>query len=154
MTLRDMRLVKPYVRGSKTILTSWTSFSSLRGQISTLVITCTKRTCDLGLRLKHISISIAHLVCRKWMFSVCNGIHGPYLSKNAHGRPVNLNTEWQIELIGRKFIPALRRKRGVDMDTVIYQQVEANSLSAVDGDKLVILFFLSPKKDFGIVPLL
>jgi len=80
------------------------------------------------------------------MFSVCNGIHGPYLSKNAHGRPVNLNTEWQIELIGRKFIPALRRKRGVDMDTVIYQQVEANSLSAVDGDKLVFFFFVAQKR--------
>lgn len=51
-----------------------------------------------------------------------NGIIGPYWFEDADGRPVTVNTERYIELMKRKFIPALRRKRGVDMDTVIYQQ--------------------------------
>ena len=31
--------------------------------------------------------------------------------------PVTVNTEWYIELLRRKFVPALRWKRGLDMDT-------------------------------------
>ena len=35
---------------------------------------------------------------------------------------MTVNTDRYIALMRTKFIPALRRKRGVDMDTVIYQQ--------------------------------
>ena len=51
-----------------------------------------------------------------------NGIIGPYWFEDDNGRPVTVNTERYVEIMRRKFIPALRRKRGVDMNTVIYQQ--------------------------------
>ena len=51
-----------------------------------------------------------------------NGIIGPYWSEDDNGRPVTVNTERYVEMMRRKFIPALRRKCGVDMNTVIYQQ--------------------------------
>jgi len=47
------------------------------------------------------------------------------LHQNVDGLPVTVNTERYIEQIRRKLIPALRRDREVDMDTVIHQQDEA-----------------------------
>jgi len=38
------------------------------------------------------------------------------------GRPVTVNIERHITLLKRKFILALKRKRGVVMDSVICQQ--------------------------------
>ncbi len=49
-----------------------------------------------------------------------NDIIGLYWFEDADARPVTVNTERYIELMRRKFIPALRRKQGVDTDTVIY----------------------------------
>ena len=48
-------------------------------------------------------------------------IIGPYFFEDERGRPVTINTERYVEM-RKKFIPALRRKQGVDMNTVIYQQ--------------------------------
>ena len=50
------------------------------------------------------------------------GIIGPYWFEDENGCPVTVNTKWYIEMMQRKFIPALRRKYGVDMNTVIYHQ--------------------------------
>ena len=50
------------------------------------------------------------------------GIIGPYWFEDDDRRPVTVNTERYVELMRRKFIPALRTKQGVDMNTVIYQQ--------------------------------
>ena len=52
----------------------------------------------------------------------CNGIIRPYWFEDDNGRPVTVNIERYVEMIQRKFIPALRRKHGIDMNTVIYQQ--------------------------------
>ncbi|KAK8384451.1 hypothetical protein O3P69_009331 [Scylla paramamosain] len=54
-----------------------------------------------------------------------NGIIGPYWFEDADARPVTVKTDRYIEVIRRKFTPALRRKRGVDRDIMIYQQDEA-----------------------------
>jgi len=51
-----------------------------------------------------------------------NGIIGPYWFEDADGHSVTVNTEAYVELMKRKFIPELRGERGVDMDTVTYQQ--------------------------------
>ena len=51
-----------------------------------------------------------------------SGIIGPYWFEDERRRPVTINTERYVEMMMRKFIPALRRKQGVDMNTVIYQQ--------------------------------
>jgi len=47
-----------------------------------------------------------------------NGVIGPYWFYDVDGRPVTVNTERYIELMGRKFTQALKRKRGVDMGSV------------------------------------
>jgi len=59
-----------------------------------------------------------------WRMLARNGIIRPYWFKHADGRPVTVNTEWYIELMRGKFIPALRWKRAVDMDTVIYPRMD------------------------------
>lgn len=51
-----------------------------------------------------------------------NGIIGPYFFEDENENRVTVNTDRYIALMRSKFIPALRRKRGVDMNTVIYQQ--------------------------------
>ena len=51
-----------------------------------------------------------------------SGIIRPYWFEDERRRPVTINTERYVEMMMRKFIPALRRKQGVDMNTVIYQQ--------------------------------
>ena len=50
------------------------------------------------------------------------GIIGPYWFEDDGGCPVTVNTERYVELMRRKFNGALRRKQGVDRNTVIYQQ--------------------------------
>ena len=49
-------------------------------------------------------------------------IIGPYFFKDESGNRVTVDTDRYIALMRTKFIPALRRKRGVDMNSVIYQQ--------------------------------
>ena len=51
-----------------------------------------------------------------------NGIIGPYFFEDGDGNRVTVDTDRYIALMQTKFIPALRRKRGVNMNTVIYQQ--------------------------------
>ena len=57
-----------------------------------------------------------------WYAIACNDIIRPYWFEDENGRPVTVNTEWCAEMMPKKFIPALRQKRGVGMNTVIYQQ--------------------------------
>ena len=52
-----------------------------------------------------------------WCAIVRSGIIGPYWFEDEHRRPVTINTEHYVEMMMRKFIPALRRKQGVDMNT-------------------------------------
>ena len=49
-----------------------------------------------------------------------SGIIGPYWFEDERRRPVTINTKRYVEMMRRKFIPALRRKQGVYMNTVIY----------------------------------
>ena len=70
-----------------------------------------------------------HVVCplsTKKVTVLCaigrSGIIEPYWFEDEHRRPVTINTERYVEMMMKKFIPALRRKQGVDMNTVIYQQ--------------------------------
>lgn len=56
-----------------------------------------------------------------WCGIGCNGVIGPFFFEE-NGRTVTVNTDRYIEMLRRKFIPALRTKEGVDMNTVIFQQ--------------------------------
>ena len=51
-----------------------------------------------------------------------NGVIGPYFFEGENGNQVTVDTDRYIALVRTKFIPALRRKRGVDMNSVKYQQ--------------------------------
>ena len=51
-----------------------------------------------------------------------NGIIGPYFFEDESGNRETVDTDRYIALMRTKFIPALRRKRGIDMNSVIYQQ--------------------------------
>ena len=51
-----------------------------------------------------------------------NGIIGPYFFEDVSGNRVTVDTDRHIALMRTKFIPALRRKREVDMNSVKYQQ--------------------------------
>ena len=51
-----------------------------------------------------------------------NGIIGPYFFEDESGNRVTVDTDRYIALMRPRFIPALRRKRGVDMDSTLYQQ--------------------------------
>ena len=51
-----------------------------------------------------------------------NGIFGPYFFEDSDGRRVTANSERYIDMLRRRFIPAIRRKRAVDMNTVVFQQ--------------------------------
>ena len=50
------------------------------------------------------------------------GIFGPYIFEDNDGNRVTVNAERYIEMMRRKFVPALRRKRGIDINTVVFQQ--------------------------------
>ena len=54
-----------------------------------------------------------------WCAMGHNGIIGPYWFEDDNGHPVTVNTERCVEMMWRKFIPALRGKHRVDMNTVI-----------------------------------
>jgi len=51
-----------------------------------------------------------------------NDIIGPYWFKHVDRRPVTVNTKRYIEVMRRKFMQALKWKRGVDVDAVIIQR--------------------------------
>ena len=51
-----------------------------------------------------------------------NGIIGPYFFEDESGNQVTVDTDRYIALMRTKFIPALRRKQGVDTNSVIYLQ--------------------------------
>ena len=57
-----------------------------------------------------------------WWVLGKNGILGPYFFEDDDGHRVTMNADRYIEMLRRRFIPALRRKRGFDLDTVVFQQ--------------------------------
>ena len=89
-------------------------FSLVTRLTGTWVSSSKSRTCASGLTLSPINIPITLLAKRKWL---C-GVSSDEMASLGH---TFLRTRmwiwWQW-----KFIPALRRKRGVDLNTVIYQQ--------------------------------
>ena len=57
-----------------------------------------------------------------WCAISRNGIIGPYFFEDESGNRVRVDADRYVALGRIKFIPALRRKRGVDMNSVVYQQ--------------------------------
>ena len=51
-----------------------------------------------------------------------NNIIGPFFFEDEYENRVTVNSERYIAMMQAKFIPALRKKRTVDKNTVIYQQ--------------------------------
>ena len=60
-----------------------------------------------------------------WCAIRWSGIIGLYFCEDENENRVTVDTDRYIALMWMKFILALRRKRGVDMNTVIYQQDRA-----------------------------
>ena len=50
------------------------------------------------------------------------GIFGPYFFEDNDGNFVTVNIEQYIKMMQRKFVCTLRRKKGIDMDTMVFQQ--------------------------------
>ena len=50
------------------------------------------------------------------------GIFGPYIFEDNDGNCVTVNIEQYIKMMQRKFVCALRRKKDIDMDTMVFQQ--------------------------------
>jgi len=86
-------------------------------------LSCNRKrgSCDAGFKLKVCKlreVALCDNIVRNAVLGLC------WLAtlglEDANGRPTTVNTERDIELMRRKFILVLRRKLGVDMDTVIY----------------------------------
>lgn len=71
---------------------------------------------------EHTSAPLSQEKVTVWCAIGRNGIIGPFFFEDEHENRVTVNSERYIAMMQAKFIPALRRKRTVDMNTVIYQQ--------------------------------
>lgn len=71
---------------------------------------------------EHAERSLSREKVTVWCAIGRQGIIGPYFFEDENGRQVTVDTDRYLALMRKKFIPVLRRKRGVDMDTVIFQQ--------------------------------
>ena len=70
---------------------------------------------------KHTQWPLSQEKLRVWCAMGKGGIFGPYFFED-DADCVAVNAEWYIKVMQRKIIPALRRKRGIDMNTVVFQQ--------------------------------
>ena len=71
---------------------------------------------------EHTHRSLSQEKVTVWFVIGQNGILRPYFVEGQNENQVTMDTDCYIVLMRTKFIPALGRKRGVDMNTVIYQQ--------------------------------
>ena len=62
------------------------------------------------------------------------GIFGPYFFEDNDGNHVTVSAERYIEMMRRKFVPALRRKRGIDMNTVVFQHLNSSGSTSQGTD--------------------
>ena len=74
---------------------------------------------------KHTQRPLSQEKVTVWCAIGKRGIFGPYIFEDNDGNRVTVNAERYIEMMRRKFVPALRRKRGIDMNTVVFQQDKA-----------------------------
>ena len=70
----------------------------------------------------HTYQPLSHEKVTVWSAIGRNGIIGPYFFEDESGNGVTVDTDCYIALMQTKLIPALRRKREVDLNSVIYQQ--------------------------------
>ena len=61
-------------------------------------------------------------------------IFGAYIFEDNDGNRVTINAEQYIEMMQRKFVPALRRKRGIDMNTVVFQPLNSSGSTSQGTD--------------------
>ena len=71
---------------------------------------------------EHVQAPLSVEKTTVWCAIGKNGIFGPYFFEDGDGRRVTANSERYIGMLRRRFIPAIRRKRAVDMNTVVFQQ--------------------------------
>ena len=62
------------------------------------------------------------------------GIFGPYFFEDNDGNRVTINAGRYIEIMRRKFAPALKRKRGIDMNTVVFQHLNSSGSTSLGTD--------------------
>jgi len=117
-------LSKPPVSQSKTIMISWTSF--LRNEANFHVSgNVNKQNIHFWAQAQPYEHQYCPLSVQKvtvWCALGPDGIIGSYWFEDADGHPVIVKAERYVEPMRRKSILALRRKRGLDMYTAIYQQ--------------------------------
>ena len=71
---------------------------------------------------KHTQRPLSQEKVTVWCAIGKGGIFGPYFFEDNDGNCVTVKAERYIEMMRRKFVPALGRKRGIDMNTVVFQQ--------------------------------
>ena len=71
---------------------------------------------------EHTTAPLSQEKVTVWCAIGRKGIIGPYFFEDEHENRVTVNSERYIAMMRNKFIPALRRRRRVDMNSVIFQQ--------------------------------
>lgn len=71
---------------------------------------------------EHIQAPLSREKVTVWCAIGKGGIVGPFFFEDNEGNPVTVNSERYIEMLRRKFIPAIRRRRNIDIHTVVFQQ--------------------------------
>ena len=70
---------------------------------------------------EHVQPSFSHEKVTVRCAIGCNETFGPYWFQDTDGGCVTVDTDRYITLMRTKFMPALRRRRDVDVNTVIFQ---------------------------------
>ena len=71
---------------------------------------------------EHVQVPLSVEKTTVWCAIGRNGIFGPYFFEGDDGQTVTVYSERCINMLRRRFIPAIRRKRVVDLNTVVFQQ--------------------------------
>ncbi|KAK7096852.1 hypothetical protein V1264_003899 [Littorina saxatilis] len=71
---------------------------------------------------EHIPPPLSREKVTVWCAIGKGGVVGPFFFEDNDGNPVTVNSERYIEMLQRKFIPAIRRRRNIDIYTVVFQQ--------------------------------
>ena len=71
---------------------------------------------------KHTQQPLSHEKFTVWCAIGKGGIFRPYFFEDNDGNRVTVDAERYIEMMQRMLVPALKRRRGINMSTVVFQQ--------------------------------
>ena len=70
---------------------------------------------------KHTQQPLSQEIVTVWCALGKGGIFRLQFFEDNDENPVTVNAEWYIGMMQRKFVPALRKKRGINVNTVVFQ---------------------------------